>query len=124
MLPTDTSQQAETVVAAITRGVIKWRVYYGDGSVARSEDVSWDACEQDHVQVVTQFRLSLSGDRLMAEMQSGDDEYRLEGHDQVKVGQFAPWKVYDAIFSRANQDKLDEFEAYQDERRARGERGN
>lgn len=116
----------ERVVVAIRRGVWRWAVYYGDGSMYWSDEVgtTWDRCPDDDVQVVLQFRLSPRGDRLWCDLLTGDDEYRLEGYDHVKYGRQVDDEVYDAICDRAQRAMLREFERYQDERRARGERGD
>ncbi len=108
------SQQRETAFAVIRRGVRSWRVYYGDGSFVSSDDVAWEDCPSDDVQVVLQFRLSPTGDRLWCDVLSGDDEYKLEGSDHVKVGQYATWETYDRIFNEAKQYVTQEFKSYGD----------
>jgi len=76
------------VVATVTRGPLFWRIYYGDGSHVRSEDLQWDEAPSDNVQAVLVFRLSPRGDCLHSEARAGTDEYRLEGHDEVKIGKW------------------------------------
>lgn len=120
----ESSANSETVAIALKRGVTHWRIYYGDGSHVDSSNSTWEDCQDYDVQVVVQFRLSPSGDRLMCEMMSGDDHYYLEGHDRVKYGEYAEWSVYDEIFTRASEYKNVEYELYQDLRRSRGERGD
>jgi hypothetical protein len=82
----DIVQGGENVIACVKRGVLLWRIYYGDGSHVCSEDTDWEDAPSDNVQVVLAFRLSPRGDRLWCDLDTGDDEYRLEGHKQVKRG--------------------------------------
>ena len=79
----------ETVVAVIKRGIVKWKIYYGDGSVVCSEETTWDECPDHDVQVVLLFRESDAGGRLYCDILSEDDEYRLPENDHVKYGKWA-----------------------------------
>lgn len=92
----------ETVVAVIKRGICKWRIFYGDGTVINSEDCSWEDCSDQDVQVVLLFKESDAGGRLYCDILSEDDEYKLPGNDHVKYGKWAKDdETYQDIYRQA-----------------------
>jgi hypothetical protein len=104
----DEEATREQVIVVVTRGVQLWRIFYGDDTVARSEDVSWRDAPEFDVQVVLVFRLSPSADRLWCETATGQDEYQMEDDPQVKYGSWC--ENYQRICLAAEHERRRQFE--------------
>lgn len=79
----------------------EWVLFYGDGTVARSTQVSWEDCPDDNVQFLLTYHMAPRGHRLYCTGFTGDDEYRIPGSDHVKYGKTIPDEEYDRISKRA-----------------------
>lgn len=84
----------------IVRDVAHWSVWYSDGSVVRSTEMSWADAPRDGVQVV--MVVYDDGRRLKI---SNRDEYTMRGEAATKLGEEIEFDKFSAILQTAMRDK-------------------
>lgn len=72
--------------------ILRWAIWYGDGTVFRSEDGAWSSAPTENVQLVWLYH-----EPPYRTLITGLDEYRLPGETDVKYGAWMDFDAYQSL---------------------------